>query len=180
MANIIPSDTHNAGDANHTPDHNNIADVLGLLAQTFAAATGTPAPTNTTAITALQNLLTLGTGSLRASLAVDTIAGMTQQFIQWSSGVTTFPAVPGILHLASAAGGNITVQLPSTKAVPPGSALIVKRVDSAGNTVTVAPVTGEKVNGISAGVVLSQQGQGRWFLPGAPTGAAAGTGWMSF
>jgi hypothetical protein len=130
-----------------------------------------------------------GTGSTKkitvanlvaAVTAVDITPGLIQQFVQWSAAANTFPAVPGVLHLASAAGGNITMQLPAAASVQPGSALVVKRVDSSGNTVTVAPVTGEKVNGLTAGVVLSQQGQGRWFMPGAPAGAAAGTGWMSF
>ena len=33
MAAIIPSDTHVVGDPGHTVDHDNMADVLGLLAE---------------------------------------------------------------------------------------------------------------------------------------------------
>ena len=61
MAYVIPSDAHIVGDPNHTPDHDNICDVLGLLATILAQSGGGPAGVNVlppggnaTAITALQ------------------------------------------------------------------------------------------------------------------------------
>lgn len=90
-----------------------------------------------------------------------------------------FSAQPGFLYLVSAAIDNMTVQLPASASAG-GQPFIIKRVNSAGHNITVQPVPGEHVNGLAAGVVLTQQGQGRWFWPGAPAGAAAGTGWTSY
>src|SRR5258707_14968702 len=65
MANVIPSDAHAVTDpAGHTTDHNNAADVLGLLAATVAlqgnsdSAVTSPPGGNASAVTALQNMLT--------------------------------------------------------------------------------------------------------------------------
>jgi hypothetical protein len=182
MTLVIPPHTSRAGDPGHPDFHNDISDVLSLLAQALAQLAGSTQGSDAAMIAAIQAFATTAPGysGLLPGAAPPAVSGLIQQFIQWSAGVTTFPAVPGVLHLASASGGNITMQLPPAVSVNPGGALIVKRVDSSGNTVTVAPVSGERVNGLTAGVVLSQQGQGRWFMPNAPAGPAAGTGWMSF
>ncbi len=64
MANVIPSDAHIVGDPGHTSDHDNMADVLGLLAATVAlqgnsdSAVTSPPGGNASAVTALQNMLT--------------------------------------------------------------------------------------------------------------------------
>lgn len=90
-----------------------------------------------------------------------------------------FTAQVNLLYLVSAAGGNVNVQLPAEASVS-GQPLIIKRVDSSGHSVNVVPASGESINGLSAGISLTQQGQGRWFWPGAPAGPAAGTGWTSY
>lgn len=63
MALVIPSDTHAVSDTGHTADHNNIADVLGLLATIMAQQGGGPAGVvvsppagNAAALTALSNM----------------------------------------------------------------------------------------------------------------------------
>lgn len=54
MANTIPPDTRAQGDTTHLTDHNNMADVLGLLAQVLASQVGGVYDnTNATAITQL-------------------------------------------------------------------------------------------------------------------------------
>lgn len=40
MAYTIPSNAHSVGDPNHTPEHDNSADVLGLLTRALAQAAG--------------------------------------------------------------------------------------------------------------------------------------------
>lgn len=89
-----------------------------------------------------------------------------------------FTAQVNFLYLVSAGGGNVQVQLPA-EAAAGGQPVIVKRVDSSGHSVLVVPAPGELINGLTV-LSLSQQGQGRWFWPGAPAGPAAGTGWMSY
>lgn len=54
MANTIPADNHAQGDTTHLTDHNNMADVLGLIAQVLASQLGGVYDnTNATAITQL-------------------------------------------------------------------------------------------------------------------------------
>ena len=91
----------------------------------------------------------------------------------------TYNACPNCLILANASAGDITINLPPQSSTSGGDALIIKRVDSSGHNVNVAGTRGDQVNG-NPSITLSQQGQGRWFIPGAPQGAAAGTGWMSY
>lgn len=56
MSNVIPSDVNAVGNSNHTPDHNNICDVLGLLAGVLAlgAGGGSVPANNAAAITLLE------------------------------------------------------------------------------------------------------------------------------
>lgn len=62
MVQAIPVDTHVVGDPGHTPDHDNIADMLGLIASVIAQQGGSPnlsaIPPASAAVTVLQNLLT--------------------------------------------------------------------------------------------------------------------------
>jgi len=62
MAQNIPTDAHTVGDPGHTTDHNNIADMLGLLSSVLAQASGTGGmstiPPASQAVTALQAMLT--------------------------------------------------------------------------------------------------------------------------
>lgn len=85
---------------------------------------------------------------------------------------------PGYVYEVTVSS-NITLTLPA-QATAGGVPLVIKRVSSGVNTITVVPAAGEFVNGMSGGQGLNQQGQGQWFWPGAPTGPAAGTGWMSY
>lgn len=56
MSLVIPADTHVIGDSGHTTDHNNIADVLGLLAKAGAQGIATIGGSNAANLTALSSL----------------------------------------------------------------------------------------------------------------------------
>ena len=66
MAQTIPSDAHIVGDPGHTVDHDNISDVLGLLAQALAISTGnapgTVPASNAANVTAVQALVAAWSG----------------------------------------------------------------------------------------------------------------------
>lgn len=58
MSDTIPADNHAIGDSGHVSDHNNIADMLSLLAKVLAADGGLYDGTNATAVTQLQEMQT--------------------------------------------------------------------------------------------------------------------------
>jgi hypothetical protein len=73
VAVAIPSDAHVVGDPGHTPDSDNIADVLGLFAAFLAQGTGplslrtTPPSGNANALAAIQSMLNWGGNSVGAN-----------------------------------------------------------------------------------------------------------------
>lgn len=56
MADTIPADNHVIGDTGHVTDHNNMADMLGLICQALAQmSSGTESATNTTNVSQISN-----------------------------------------------------------------------------------------------------------------------------
>jgi hypothetical protein len=92
MAIIIPADNHSVGDANHTPDHNNVNDVLGLLAQVLALGSGggLVAGSNSAALAILQTMLT-SWGGTPGQVFTSQGAGASPKWTTPAGGSTTLP-----------------------------------------------------------------------------------------
>lgn len=89
-------------------------------------------------------------------------------------------AKPGCFYLADCSAGNINFKLPSVLGLVPGGDIFAAKIVGGAGTFSAIfhPYDSELIDGIAT-VSLVQAGQGRIFTPGAPAGAAAGTGWMS-
>jgi hypothetical protein len=114
MAYVIPSDAHVVGDPGHTPDHDNMVDVLGLLVSVLAQGAGPsavrsqPPGGNAAAITALQTMLswagtTIGSGYFPWQFPVEAYGAQGNGRI-----ITDGQMVSGSPNLNSAAQANFT------------------------------------------------------------------------
>jgi hypothetical protein len=91
-----------------------------------------------------------------------------------------YVAKPGCFYLCDCTDGDLHFKVAPSSAVPWGSSFAAKIVGGAGShQAYFQPQGGDAINGLAAGVSLQQSGQGRIFTSGAPSGTAAGAGWMS-